>query len=122
MQPDSLPPLPFREWQDTLLTWQLMCQIVGKIRLGLHPRLNHWWHVTLYVTPRGLTTGPIPNGESSFEIRFDILDQQLVVETSRGESRRLALQPGPIRDFYSGLLHALESLGIQVRIWPQPYR
>src|SRR6266849_3911249 len=95
MHADNLPPLPFKDWQNTLLTWQLMCQIVGKIRLRLHPKINHWWHVTLYVTPRGLTTGPIPYGESSFEIHFDILDQLLVVETSSGESRRIPLQPAP---------------------------
>ncbi|HLY66319.1 MAG TPA: DUF5996 family protein [Chloroflexota bacterium] len=122
MNRDSLPPLPLQDWQDTLLTWQLMCQIVGKIRLRLHPKINHWWHVTLYVTPRGLSTGPMPYGELSFEIRFDILDQQLVVETSNGQSRRLPLQPGPIRDFYHGLFNALESLGIRVEIWPHPYR
>ena len=122
MHADSLPPLPLREWEDTLLTWQLMCQIVGKIRLRLHPKINHWWHVTLYLTPRGLTTGPIPDGDASFEIRFDLLDQQLVVETSRGESRRLPLQPGPIRDFYNGLFSTLESLGIQAEILPYPYR
>jgi len=47
-------------------------QIVGKIRMALTPKINHWWNVPLYVTARGLTTSPIPHGFSTFEIRFEI--------------------------------------------------
>ena len=43
------PPLPLEAWQETKNTLHLYLQIVGKIRLTLFPRLNHWWHVPLYV-------------------------------------------------------------------------
>jgi Family of unknown function (DUF5996) len=49
------PSLPLAVWQDTYATLHLWTQIIGKIRLALTPRLNHWWQSTLYVTPRGLT-------------------------------------------------------------------
>ena len=65
------PPLPFAEWKDTAITLHMWTQIVGKIRLVLSPWTNHSWHVTLYVTSRGLTTSPIPYGSYTFEILFD---------------------------------------------------
>jgi hypothetical protein len=57
---ESWPALPFEAWRDTRETLHLWTQIVGKVRMELSPPVNHWWHVALYVTPRGLTTSPIP--------------------------------------------------------------
>ena len=57
------PELPTAAWRDTYATLHLWTQIVGKIRLARSPWLNHSWHVTLYVTARGLTTSPIPDGD-----------------------------------------------------------
>jgi hypothetical protein len=71
------PPLPFQAWRDTYETLHMWTQIVGKIRLALAPRVNHWWHVTLYVTARGLTTSPMPCGERSLEVSFDFIDRRL---------------------------------------------
>lgn len=78
----ELPPLPLQEWEDTKETLHRYCQIVGKIRMERSPFRNHWWHVTLYVTPRGLTTSPIPYGAGTFEISFDMLQNRLEVATS----------------------------------------
>src|SRR6478736_1740579 len=58
--PSPWPELPWRDWEPTISTLHLWLQIVGKVRLALAPPLNHWWHVPLYVTARGLTTSPIP--------------------------------------------------------------
>src|ERR1044071_5431567 len=77
MSDESWPELPYAPWRDTCATLQLWTQIVGKIRLARTPWLNHSWHVTLYVTARGLTTGPIPDGERSFQIDFDFIDHVL---------------------------------------------
>lgn len=75
-----LPSLPLEEWQETYATLHLWTQIVGKIRLALTPKINHWWQSTLYVTPRGLTTGTIPYKTRTFEMRFDFLAHQLNIE------------------------------------------
>ena len=56
------PRLPFNEWAETAATLHMWTQIVGKVRLVLTPWTNHSWHVTLYLTSRGLTTSPIPHG------------------------------------------------------------
>lgn len=54
------PSLPYEPWKDTYATLHMWTQIVGKIRLKQTPLINHWWHVPLYLTPRGLTTSAMP--------------------------------------------------------------
>jgi hypothetical protein len=114
------PSLPLQEWQDTHDTLHMWTQIVGKTRLALSPRENHWWHVALYVTPRGLVTSPIPHRSRAFEVELDFVDHLLVVNTSDGATRSLALRPQAVADFYREYVRILDSLGVAVKIWPVP--
>jgi hypothetical protein len=95
-------------------------QIVGKVRLALTPRINHWWEVPLYVNARGLTTSAIPYGDGIFEIQFDFIDHKLSIQTSWGSSKTLPLKPQSVADFYKAFMDALRSLGIEVIIWTMP--
>jgi Family of unknown function (DUF5996) len=118
---DSIwPSLPLAAWQDTYATLHMWTQIVGKIRLVLAPKLNHWWQSTLYVTPRGLTTSSIPYENRAFQISFDFLDHQLEIQTSDGITKRIALAPGSVADFYQKVMGVLSELGIEVQIWKMP--
>ena len=110
------PPLPLDAWADTYATLHLWTQIVGKVRLSCTPAVNHSWHVTLYVTARGLGTSPIPYGARSFEIDFDFVDHRLVVRASDGRTAGFALEPQSVATFYVRLTAELARLGIQVRI------
>jgi len=110
------PELPFAAWRDTCATLQLWTQIVGKIRLALTPWLNHSWHVTLYVTPRGLSTSPIPYGDRSFEVEFDFIDHVLKASSSDGARRQFALPGNSVASFYARALQAVYELGIPVTI------
>src|SRR5690606_32440691 len=85
------PALPYAAWRDTGAALHQWAQIVGKVRLMRAPWINHSWHATLYVTARGLTTSPIPDGGRVFEIDFDFIDHALVIRVSDGSERRLAL-------------------------------
>src|SRR6476619_691940 len=114
------PSLPVAAWQDTYATLHLWTQIVGKIRLALAPKLNHWWHSTLYVTPRGLTTAAIPDRFRLFEISFDFLDHNLRIETSDGLTRNIPLVSRSVADFYQTLMTTLQEMGISVHIWTMP--
>jgi hypothetical protein len=114
------PDLPYRAWKDTRDTLHLWTQIVGKIRLAQTPWLNHSWHVTLYVTTRGLTTSPIPYDERFFQIDFDFIDHVLWVRTSDGHFRQLMLAPMSVAQFYGELFVALNELGLNVRISTMP--
>ena len=110
------PALPFAEWQDTATTLHMWTQIVGKIRLTLSPWINHSWHVTFYVTSRGLTTSPIPHGTSTFEIRFDFIDHELRILKSDGAARVLKLRPQSVAKFYREVMNALGEMELPVTI------
>ncbi|HEX8032401.1 MAG TPA: DUF5996 family protein [Ktedonobacterales bacterium] len=114
------PALPLTAWQGTYQTLHMWTQLVGKVRLALSPRVNHWWSVTLYVTPRGLTTNSIPYGTRIFDITFDFLEHALWIHTSDGTSRRMALYPRSVADFYREFMAHLHALGIDITINPLP--
>jgi uncharacterized protein DUF5996 len=118
----TFPPMPLDEWRPTKNTLHLYLQIVGKIRLTMHPRINHWWHVPLYVSPRGLTTRAIPYIGGNFEIEFNFKDHQVEIRTSSGGYEDFALYDGlTVADFYSSLFSNLAKLGIEPKIWARPY-
>lgn len=122
MPDKSFPKIPLEAWRPTKNTLHLYCQIVGKIRLAMHPPINHWWHVPLYVSPRGLTTRTIPFGSGNFEIAFDFQDHKLVIQTSGGAYEDFALYDGlTVADFYSSTFANLAKLGITPKIKPVPY-
>jgi hypothetical protein len=117
---DAWPPLPLDAWSDTATTLHRWLQIVGKIRLGHVPWVNHWWHATFYVTARGVTTSPMFEGTRSFEIGFDFVDHRLHVATSDGRRNELALEPQSVAVFHDRLLAMLAGLDLRVRIHEAP--
>jgi len=117
---EDWPDLPLAAWQETYSTLHMWTQIVGKVRLALSPRLNHWWEVPLYVNFTGLTTSPIPYTGGIFEIQFDFINHQLLIQTNHATSKVLALKPRSVADFYGELMAAMASLGIEVKIWNMP--
>lgn len=118
---NSLPRLMVEDWEDTKNTLHLFMQIVGKVRLTLFPKQNHWWHVPLYVSCRGITTRSIPCGDLLFDITFDFIEHQLVVSCSTGETRAFPLAGQSVASFYRNLLSHLDALGVKVAIRAEPY-
>ena len=114
------PALPYEAWKETYQTLHMWTQIVGKVRLMQMPWLNHCWQVTLYPTVSGLTTARMPYGDEGFEIDFDFVAHELVVRTSRGERRSIALVPMSVADFYGAVMKALEAVGMPVSIYRRP--
>ncbi len=114
------PELPLAAWKDTYDTLHRILQVVGKVRMELSPPQNHWWHVTLYLTSRGLTTSPIPSGTETFQIDLDFIDHEIHVVHSNGASRTLALHAHPVAEFYRELMIVFHELGVNVRVWPKP--
>src|SRR5664279_2703674 len=110
------PELPSASWRETYATLHLWTQIIGKIRLVRSPWLNHSWHVALYVTARGLTTSPIPDGDGSFQIDFDFIDHALRISTSDAGARQLALAGQSVASFYAAVTAELAALGIPTDI------
>jgi hypothetical protein len=117
---NALEPLPLSEWKPIRDTLHMWTQVVGKVRLALAPRINHWWEVALYVSARGLTTSAIPYRDRVFDIEFDFLDHHLVIRTSDGRTARVPLVPRSVADFYAETMARLHECGIDVKIWTMP--
>jgi hypothetical protein len=114
------PELTLAGWADTLATFHMWTQVVGKVRMALEPMLNHWWQVTLYVSARGLTTSLMDRGTTGLDIEFDLVDRVLRLRTSDGQSREVALEPRSVASFYEATMAALADLGVQVKILARP--
>jgi hypothetical protein len=118
----TLPPLPLAEWEATKDTLHLWAQIVGKVRMASSPPRNHWWHATLFVDVRGLTTGPIPAPTGvTFRIDFDLVDHRLVVGASDGAIESFPLEGLSVAGFDERLHATLAQLGIDVAIREIPF-
>jgi len=118
--PETWPALPFAEWKETAATLHMWTQIVGKVRLALTPWINHSWHVTLYVTARGLTTSPIAHDSRCFEIEFDLIGHKLFIRCSDGAQREIPLHPMTVAEFYERVMSALRELELEVKISTAP--
>jgi Family of unknown function (DUF5996) len=114
------PELPIAGWRETYDTLHLWTQVVGKVRYARSPWLNHSWHVALYVTARGLTTSPIPDGMRSFQIDFDFIDHVLRISSSDGAQRQFALSGQSVASFYESVMATLAELGIPIEIDQMP--
>ena len=116
------PEFPLEDWFATKETLHRYLQIVGKLRLSLNSKKNHWWHLTLYVNSRGIYTGSIPNGAFSFDIQFDFINHELQIHTSKGDRRYFELKDGlSVKDFYNKLSEILNDLSIGFEIIAKPF-
>jgi hypothetical protein len=98
----------------------MWAQIVGKVALAQAPPINHSWGVAMEVTPRGLSTHPLPHGQRSFTMEFDFVRHCLVILTSDGETASFPLVPMSVSDFYSKVMATLQGMSLPVTIWPMP--
>ena len=114
------PELPLNAWQETYSTLHMWMQVVGKVRLAQAPLLNHWWQVPFYLTARGLTTSPIPHESRTFQVDFDFVDHQLLIQTSDGDARAIKLAPRSVAEFHREFMAALSELDLTVQIWTMP--
>src|SRR5579864_1480948 len=105
--PECWPAFQLVDWQQTYATLHMWTQIVGKIRLELTPRVNHWWNVPLYVSPHGLNTSMIPYGDRQFDMEFDFLEHKLVIRTTDPKTVSVPLVARSVADFYREVMSAL---------------
>ena len=120
MADEAWPVLEWAEWRETALTLQLWTQLTGKVRLALTPWLNHSWQVTLYVSPRGLTTSAISHGDQLFELEFDFVRHRLQFRDSQSGEDFLPLEPQSVADFEERLFALLARHGIEAAIHDLP--
>lgn len=114
------PELVFENQKNTLSTVHLWTQIVGKIRLKKTPWTNHSWHVTLGVSPIGLSTGSIAYDRGIFQIDFDFINDLLIITTSSGSVEKIKLYARTVASFYQELFEKLKALEIDAVIYASP--
>ena len=114
------PKLDYHYMKGTLATVHMWTQMIGKVRLANTPWINHSWHVTLYVSATGLTTGSIPYNGGVFQIDLDFVTHQAHITTSVGNNRSFALSSKTVADFYTELFDHLNAAGIQTTIYAVP--
>jgi hypothetical protein len=117
---EDWPELPYEAWKDTRDTLNMYLQVLGKVRLALAPFEPQWGNVPMYVTARGLTSSPIPDGLRAFELDVDLLGHRVALHTADGQTRTLALEPRTVADFYREVMSMLHEAGIEVQISPGP--
>jgi hypothetical protein len=117
---NAWPGLAYTDWQDSCNTLHLWTQVVGKVKLALAPVSNHWWSIVLYVSARGLTTGPMAYRGRTLQIDFDFCVHALVLRTSDAREQRIALTPMTVADFYAAVMRGLSALDVDVHIWTVP--
>lgn len=119
-----LPTLPLDEWEKAKMTLHLILQIIGKVRLKMTPRKNHWWYITEYISPNGFTTGSVPfdEGRNAFEITFNVLKDQVEITSSKNGEKIIPIHDGlTVATFYQQFFTALEELDIEVKIVDKPF-
>jgi hypothetical protein len=114
------PVLSYGLGKPTYETLQLFTQIVGKIKLATMPWINHSWGITLHITPAGLTTQTMPYKDKDFQINFDLVNHQLEITTSLGESKRFSLENISVAGFYKSIQSKLKEIDIEVQIFTVP--
>ncbi|MEO1013301.1 MAG: DUF5996 family protein [Bacteroidota bacterium] len=121
---NRLPQLPFAEWTETRLTVHMILQIIGKARLKLTPRKNHWWYITLYVNAKGFGTRGIPvnGGLDTLEIDFNIKEKAVVLSHSSFDPIPISLLPNPtVAEFYHHFRTALASFDLYPQFVERPF-
>ncbi|NQZ00620.1 MAG: hypothetical protein HRT45_08130 [Bdellovibrionales bacterium] len=117
----ELPELDYKAWEETKTTLHLICQIIGKVKMAYYPKQNQWWHVTLHLSPSGITTLNIPHEGKSFEIELDVHQLKVLVKTSEGQRREIELANRSVADIYQALMKELGSVGYNKPILAKPY-
>lgn len=114
------PAIPYDAWREACAALHLWIQIAGKYRLARTPWVNHSWHATLYVTPRGLTTGPVPDPGGPISLSFDFFDHLLIAEGPDGQRAAMPLRAMSVAEFFSWARAAIAAVGGQVSMHGSP--
>jgi hypothetical protein len=94
-------------------------QAVGKLKLQ-EPFEPQWAEVPLWLSGRGLTTGPIPHDGGAYEVNADLVSHQVVCATSWGSSGHFELGPMSVAEFAEFLLDLVRKAGVNVSINLKP--
>jgi hypothetical protein len=110
-----------RGWAPTKKSLHLYTQMLGKLRVALSPDQPNWMFTALYLTARGLTTGPVPCEGRTVEASLDVFASRLRLDRSDGRRGEIALLPPRSRAaIYADLCALLAALEVPATISTTP--
>jgi hypothetical protein len=112
---DLWPALSSPAFAPTRDLLHMALQAVGKLKLS-EPFQAQWAEVPLWLTARGLTTGPISYAGGVYEVRADFISHEMQWFTSSGASGKLPLGPTSVATLVDALLGQLRRAGIDASI------
>ncbi len=115
--------LSYEQWHETCDTLHAHTQVLGKLAVALAPPEPQLQHAALHLTARGWETAPLPapDGSGTIVTVIDLHTHEVVVETSNGSVRRVALIPDrPVGVVTREVLDAIRGLVGVVEINPNP--
>lgn len=116
---DPWPPFSYPAFAATQHLLHMGLQAVGKLKLN-EPFQPQWAEVPLWLSARGLTTGPIPYAGGAYEVTVDLISHQVGCVTSWGFSGRFELGPMSVAEFVHFLFDLLDKAGVNVSINLKP--
>lgn len=113
------PELPYEKFASTGHLLHMGMQMLGKLKLltSFEPQ---WNNVALWITARGLTTGPISYQTKTFAIYVDLIDHKIICMENSGLIQEFKLASMSVAQFMESLFSALKKIGIDVTINLKP--
>lgn len=112
---DLWPALSYSAFEPTRYLLHMALQAVGKLKLA-EPFQAQWAEVPLWLSARGLTTGPMTYAGGSYEVRADFISHELQWLTSSGASGQMPLGPTSVAAAVDALLDQLRHADIDASI------
>ena len=113
------PPLSYPDFAATQHLLHMGLQAVGKLKLK-EPFEPQWAELPLWLSSRGLTTGPIHYSGGAYEVTVDLISHQVGCTTSWGFSGRYDLASMSVAEFVEQLFDMLGKAGINAPINLKP--
>jgi Family of unknown function (DUF5996) len=117
------PAVNYEQWSGTCDTLHAHTQVLGKLAVALAPAEPQLQHAALRLTARGWETAPLPapDGSGTIVVALDLRVHEVVIETSHGGDRRVALVPHrAVGAVTREVLETVNSLVGRVPIDPRP--
>lgn len=117
---DPWPALSYSDFAATQHLLHMGLQAIGKLKLQ-EPFQPQWAQVPLWVSARGLTTGPIPYSGGAYEVTADFISHQIGCMTSWGFSELFELRPMSVAEFVAALFDLLRraKVNVSINLMPQ---
>lgn len=113
------PPLNYTDFAATQYLLHMGLQAIGKLKLQ-EPFQPQWAEVPLWLSGRGLTTGPIPYAGGVYEVTADFISHHVGCATSRGFSGQFELGPMSVAQFAASVFDLLRRADVNVSINLKP--